>query len=145
MIINAFIIAFLTVFVYESTQPDMILQRVSTWVAKRVNDFWFQPIFGCPICMAPWWGMIIFYPALYVFQCPGFETYHFGRALITTFIAGGIVAVFVWLTHEPEDYFDDDDDDDREDVPTVPPERSDVRSARRPFLIHDEETIRNAA
>lgn len=92
MLYSAFVIAFVVWFIHACTWEGMIFSGIAqrlwtlpTWLKK--------PLYDCPICMAPWWGMLILIlqgnpPCL--------------NALIAVCIAGGINAVIVSFIYGSE-------------------------------------------
>jgi hypothetical protein len=54
MVMEAFIIAMIVLFIHATTWEGQIM----SWVKKLVNEdsYISKPIYGCPICMTPWWG-----------------------------------------------------------------------------------------
>ena len=101
MLSTALIIAFIVQFVYACTWDGMIFHSIverlwslPTWVKK--------PIFGCPICMTPWWGALFLGILVYSTDYP-VDSKEVITGIVTLFTAAGINAAFIQLfPHETE-------------------------------------------
>lgn len=86
MIEQIFIISLIVLFIHATTWKDMI----NEWVKKIIkpDTFFHKPIYGCPICMTPYWGTALYW-----------IIYHNGIMdwLITVFSAAGISVLYVLL------------------------------------------------
>jgi len=59
MISNALIIAMIVLFIHSITWDGMIFEKIKDWI--KPEGFLYKPIYGCPICMTPWWGTLIYF------------------------------------------------------------------------------------
>lgn len=56
---NALIIAMIVLFIHSTTWDGMIFGKVKDWI--KPEGLLYKPIYGCPICMTPWYGTIIYW------------------------------------------------------------------------------------
>ncbi|HUQ97171.1 MAG TPA: hypothetical protein VM010_05870 [Chitinophagaceae bacterium] len=95
MLTSAFIIAFIVYFIKATTWKGMIFHGVIeklNWLPKKLR----KPLFECPICMTPWWGVAIYLVGYY----SGLEEFNelsFRRLIFTVFAAAGINTLFLIL------------------------------------------------
>ena len=132
MITSAFIIAFIVYFIKATTWKGMIFHGVIeklNWLPKKLR----KPLFECPICMTPWWGVAIYLIGYYA-GLEEFNELSFRRLIFTVFAAAGINTLFLILnkiydtlaTHE-----------EKEQKPEVPTETRAYRTAAMPQYQHD--------
>ena len=109
MLVSAFIIAFIVYFIKATTWKGMIFHGVIErlrWLPKKLR----KPLFECPICMTPWWGVAIYLIGHYA-GLEEFNELSFRRLIFTVFAAAGINTLFLILnkiydtlaTHEEKD------------------------------------------
>ena len=55
-----------------------------------------KPLYECPVCMTPWWGVIIYLSGHYT-GIPEFAELTIQRVIFTVFTAAGINTVFLIL------------------------------------------------
>lgn len=108
MLEKAFIIAFIVYFIKATTWKGMIFynltQKIEHW-----PEFVRKPLYECPICMTPWWGIVIYLVGHYI-NLPEFSELTIQRLLFTVFVAAGINTIFLVInriydtlvTHEKE-------------------------------------------
>lgn len=95
MIEIALSISLITLFIHATTWDGLI----NDWVKKIIDPdaFWAKPLYGCPICMTPYYGTIIYFLMGFShFLIPSF----FGW-LFTIAIASGFSTLIVIMT--PDD------------------------------------------
>ena len=109
MLTTAFIIAFIVYFIKATTWKGMIFHGVIEkleWLPKKLK----KPLFECPVCMTPWWGVLIYLIGHYA-GLEEFSELTFRRLVFTVFAAAGINTLFLILnkiydtlaTHEDKD------------------------------------------
>jgi hypothetical protein len=84
MIATALIISLIVLFLHATTWDGHIFEGIKK-VIKPVGKI-YKPIYGCPICMTPWWGSIIYL----LFFKVGFEHW-----LLTIGTASGFSVLWV--------------------------------------------------
>ena len=95
MLTSAFIIALIVYFIKATTWKGMIFYGVIeklNGLPKKLK----KPLFECPICMTPWWGIVIYLVGHYA----GLEEFNeltFQRLIFTVFAAAGINTLFLIL------------------------------------------------
>lgn len=95
MIETAFIIAFLVYFIKATTWQGMIFHPLSEKLESWPEAI-RKPFYECPICMTPWWGIIIYLIGHYA-GLPEFFELTIQRVLFTVFTAAGINTIFLIL------------------------------------------------
>ena len=58
MIEHAFIIAMIVLFIHSTTWKGMIFESIKKII--KPEGMIYKPIYGCPICMAPYYGTLIY-------------------------------------------------------------------------------------
>jgi hypothetical protein len=58
MIQEAVIIAFLVYGIHVAFQQGMIFQKIDIHLMQVLPSWAYKPLIGCPICMAPWYGIM---------------------------------------------------------------------------------------
>lgn len=58
MVENGIIIAMFILFLHSCTWEGMIFEKIKDIIKPK--GMLYKPIYGCPICMTPWWGTLIF-------------------------------------------------------------------------------------
>lgn len=58
MVVNALIIAMIVLFIHSTTWEGMIFEGIKKLI--KPEGKLYKPIYGCPICMTPWWGTLIY-------------------------------------------------------------------------------------
>lgn len=99
IVFNAFIIAFLVYFLKACTWPGMIFEKPGKWIEDRLGEYWSKPVIGCPICMTPWWGSLI-YAVCHFAGIRGFEDWRFVTVVVTLFAAAGINVIVLMQNKE---------------------------------------------
>lgn len=61
MIIQALAIALIILFVHACTWEGMIFGSVEKILPSTEGKWLWKPMYGCPICMTPWWGTLIYW------------------------------------------------------------------------------------
>jgi len=56
---NMLYITLIVIFIHACTWQGMILEKVRTII--KPEGMIYKPIYGCPICMTPWWGTLIYW------------------------------------------------------------------------------------
>lgn len=56
---NAAIIAAATTFLHVCTWQGMIFGKPAAAMREILPEWLTKPLFDCPVCMAPWWGVYI--------------------------------------------------------------------------------------
>ncbi len=82
-----------------------IIERLE-WLPKKLK----KPLFECPVCMTPWWGVAIYLIGHFA-GLEEFDELSFRRLIFTVFAAAGINTLFLILnkiydtlaTHEKEE------------------------------------------
>ena len=82
----AAMIAFIILFLHACTWEGMIFEDIKKYI--KPEGKLYKPIYGCPICMTPWWGTIIYWIFFHV---------SFINWLLVVGTASGISVVFVVL------------------------------------------------
>lgn len=59
MIQQAVIIASIVLFIHSCTWDGMIFGKVKNFI--KPEGMFYKPVYGCPICMTPWWGTLIYW------------------------------------------------------------------------------------
>jgi len=86
MIAHAFIIAMIVLFIHACSWHGMIFEGIKRII--KPEGYLYKPIYGCPICMTPYYGTIIY---LLFFRLS------FVDWLLTTGTASGISVLCVLL------------------------------------------------
>lgn len=73
----------------------------------NMPEYIYKPLFDCPICMTPYYGMLF-----YLFACSmsvtGFEApFRFWNMALTLLVAGGFSVIFVYLHQIVEALYDE--------------------------------------
>jgi hypothetical protein len=95
MLEQAAIIALIVYFIKASTWKGMILYNSKeklNWLPSYIR----KPFFECPVCMTPWWGIIVYITAHYS-GIEEFEKLTVARLLFTVFVSAGINTVILLL------------------------------------------------
>lgn len=95
MLNDAFIIAFIVYFIKATTWKGMIFHGITktrAWLPEKIR----KPLFECPVCMTPWWGVIIYLIGHYA-GLVEFTELSFRRVIFTVFAAAGINTFFLIL------------------------------------------------
>ena len=93
MIELAVLIAFAVLFLNATTWEGMIFEDVANWLDTKLPEWISKPLYGCPICMAVWYGS--FFYILY----SGLDKW----IVIVVFAAAGINAFIVNLNNHIKD------------------------------------------
>jgi len=54
----SFIVAMMVLFLHATTWEGMIFEGIKKIIPPK--GMLYKPIYGCPICMTPWWGTVIY-------------------------------------------------------------------------------------
>lgn len=60
MIEKIFIISFIVMLIWHAYGEDEIFEWLANWFASWVPEKLHKPVFACSVCMAPWYGTIIY-------------------------------------------------------------------------------------
>jgi hypothetical protein len=47
--------------VYASFKPGMIFGDLGEKIEERVGEYWYKPLFGCPVCMPTVWAIPVYF------------------------------------------------------------------------------------
>lgn len=95
MLNAALIIAFIVYFLRATTWKGMIFFPLAER-AKNFPDYIKKPLYECPICMTPWWGVAIYLAGHYT-ELAEFNELSVQRLVFTVFTASGINTLFVLI------------------------------------------------
>jgi hypothetical protein len=109
MLETAFIIAFIVYFIKATTWKGMIFHSL-TEKLEGLPEFIRKPLFECPVCMTPWWGIIIYLTGHYA-GLPEFFTISIQRLIFTVFVAAGINTIFLILNKIYDTLFTHDEEE----------------------------------
>lgn len=59
ILITAIVIALIILFLHATTWEGHIFNGIRKVIKPK--GMLYKPIYGCPICMTPWWGSLIFW------------------------------------------------------------------------------------
>ena len=93
MIQAAFIIAFIVYFIKATTWKGMIFHEICNKLEKWPETI-RKPLYECPVCMTPWWGVLIYLVGHYT-DLPEFSEFSIQRVVFTVFTAAGINTIFL--------------------------------------------------
>lgn len=99
MIHTATLIAFAALFLHSTTKEGMIFYRVRE-LTYRWPAWIKKPVYDCPICMAPWFGAILY--AVGILPRPA-TAEALGLAALTCLAAGGVNAALIYFIGWAED------------------------------------------
>ena len=94
MLTAAFIIAFMVYFIKSTTWKGMIFYPIAQKLHDALPEKLRKPLFECPICMTPWWGIVIYIIGHYT-DLPEFGELTFQRVIFTVFTAAGINTILL--------------------------------------------------
>lgn len=57
--IHALIISLIVLFIHACTWEGMIFAKIKKFI--KPEGMLYKPIYGCPICMTPYWGTAIYW------------------------------------------------------------------------------------
>lgn len=57
--IASLIISLIVLFLHATTWKGMVFESVKNLI--KPEGMLYKPIYGCPICMTPWWGSLIYW------------------------------------------------------------------------------------
>lgn len=86
MLEHSLIISFIVLFLHACSWDGMIFAGIKKIV--KPQGLAYKPLYGCPICMSPYWGITV-YVSLF---SAGFKDW-----ILTIFCAAGISVVWVLL------------------------------------------------
>lgn len=93
MLEQAFIIAFIVYFIKATTWKGMIFYDIKEKLTN-LPSYIRKPFFECPVCMTPWWGVVVYLVAHY----SGLHEFHeltIARLIFTVLISSGINTVIL--------------------------------------------------
>lgn len=102
MIENIIIIALFVYAISATAWDDHIFQKVGDWAEENLPEKIYKPFIGCPICMVPWWGTVIYLVAD-VLGVPSFQDARWFMILGTVIAAMGVNALIVKITGALDD------------------------------------------
>lgn len=108
MLESALIVAFIVYFLKATTWKGMIFYEL-TEKLEHWPEFVRKPLYECPVCMTPWWGIVIYFLG-YLAGLPEFADISFQRILFTVFTASGINTVFLILNKIYDTLFTHDEE-----------------------------------
>ena len=108
MVETAFIIAFIVYFIKATTWKGMIFYEL-TEKLERWPEFVRKPLYECPVCMTPWWGIAIYFTGHYA-GLPEFADISFQRLFFTVFTAAGINTIFLIINKIYDTLFTHDEE-----------------------------------
>jgi amino acid transporter len=94
IVFNALAIAFIVYFIKVTSWKGHIFEKQGTWLEQNLPEKLYKPLIGCPVCMTPYWGTII-YSVAHFLSVPGFEIYSWPVVIMTIFVAAGINSVIL--------------------------------------------------
>jgi hypothetical protein len=93
MIELSVLIAFAVLFIHTTTNEGHIFEDVANWLDTKLPEWIIKPLYGCPICMSPHWGLLLY--VMYV--------YFNLEIVVMLFAAGGINSAIVNLNNHIKD------------------------------------------
>lgn len=88
MIENAFIISLIVLFIHFTSFKGHIFSGIKKIIKPQGKYGIYKAIYGCPVCMSPWYGTVIYF----LFINKGVADY-----LLTIGAACGIAVIYVVL------------------------------------------------
>lgn len=98
LILNAFIIALIIMFIKATFWPGMIFEKVGEFFEKTLGEYWNKPVTGCNICMTPYYGTV-FYLLFHYLGVEGFSEISWVNWGLTILVAGGFSTLFNIFNH----------------------------------------------
>ena len=95
MLEQAFIIAFIVYFIKATTWKGMIFYRPKEKL-NGLPSYIRKPFFECPVCMTPWWGMVVYLLAHYS-GIEEFAELTISRLIFTVLVSSGINTVILFF------------------------------------------------
>ncbi|KEO73789.1 hypothetical protein [Anditalea andensis] len=95
MLEQATIIALIVYFIKASTWKGMIFYNQKeklVWLPSYIK----KPFFDCPVCMTPWWGIIVYLLAHFS-GIAEFSVLTIARLIFTVMVSAGINTVILLL------------------------------------------------
>jgi hypothetical protein len=92
---NALILALIIYFIKATTWEGHIWEKQGKALKEKLPEKLYKPIIGCPICMTPWWGTLLYLSFSYLLDIQGFQDKRFQVIVITVFVAAGINTVIL--------------------------------------------------
>lgn len=87
--ITALTISLIILFLHACTWEGMIFYPLTEILPSDRGWLW-KPVYGCPICMTPWWGSLIYWLFFHV---------SIADWLLSVGCAGGLSVLFVAALH----------------------------------------------
>jgi hypothetical protein len=97
MLQHSFIIAFAVYGYYACFWEKAIFGKVAAWLKERLPEYICKPLFECPICLVPWYGVPLYW-FLWGWQI---------EMIPVIFGAMGINAIVVVIENKLEDIADE--------------------------------------
>lgn len=94
------IISLTVLFLHATTWEGMIFDKVSVW-AFNLPAFIKNPLFDCPICMAPWYGSIILAIADLTNSLPSLNWF---KCILILFASAGLNVLLINIIELCRDY-----------------------------------------
>lgn len=94
MLANALVLALIVYFIKVTTWPGHIWQSVGYWAEEKLPEKLYKPFIGCPVCMTPWWGTILYLIAHFT-SIPGYADLRIQTIIFTIFTAAGINSIIL--------------------------------------------------
>lgn len=109
----SFIISFIVMFLHATTRKGHIFGFIyeCTWNWKGWKKKLKKPLFDCPICMTPWWGLLILLLMYYVgyMEFPDNRLRAVLYAVLILFAAAGISTMLISFLPDFDGYGDEEE------------------------------------
>jgi hypothetical protein len=93
---NAILLSLAVYFIKATTWSGMIWEKPNKWLQAKLPEKIYKPFIGCPVCMTPWWGLLIYY-ILHFTHVSGFGDIRAQVLILTLFVAAGISTIILML------------------------------------------------
>ncbi len=84
--IEAIFISLMVLFIHATSWDGHIFEGIKKIVPPKGK--WYKALYGCPICMTPWWGSVIYWI---------FFAFSWQHWLLTIGAAAGLAVIYVVL------------------------------------------------
>lgn len=85
ILITSLVYSIVVQFIYATFWEGMILGRVAGWLIDNLPKWMHKPLFDCPICMTPWYSLVI----IAILQWVDYLNYPIGVDVLIIFVASG--------------------------------------------------------
>lgn len=62
---QAIYLSLIVLFIHATTWEGMIFEKIKDYIKPK--GILYKPIYGCPICMTPWWGTLLY--LIFFYNC----------------------------------------------------------------------------